>query len=32
MGHINKETYGYKVNNTGTNDYSGVFELIEKLF
>lgn len=32
MGHINKETYNYKVNNTGTNDYSEVFRLIEELF
>lgn len=32
MGHINDETYNYKVNNTGKNDYSEVFKLIKQLF
>lgn len=32
IGHINKETYGHKVNNSGKNDYSEVYRLIEGLF
>ena len=32
LGHINSNTYNYKVNNTGKNDYSEVFKLINKLF
>lgn len=32
IGHINSETYGHKVNNTGKNDYSEVYRLIEELF
>jgi hypothetical protein len=32
IGHINKETYHYKVNNTGKNDYSEVFRLINEHF
>ena len=32
IGHINKETYGHPVNNTGTNDFTGMFKLVEELF
>ena len=32
MGHINTNTYDHKVNNTGTNDYSEVFRLINEHF
>ena len=32
LGHINPNTYNHKVNNTGKNDYSEVYKLINKLF
>ena len=32
IGHINNKTYGHPVNNTGTNDFTGMFKLVEELF
>lgn len=32
IGHINTETYGHKVNTSGTNDYTEVFKLINENF
>lgn len=32
IGEINNKTYERKVNNSGKNDYSAVYELIDKLF
>ena len=32
IGHINTETYGHPVNNTGKNDFTGLFNIVEDKF